>query len=279
MTVLTLEQNADKARARGELHAAAELYKRLLKIAPDHVKADRLLSSITGCTSALPAEPGGLKPAPFLIVDDFLPAEIHDALLKCLWSKAGEFVPAQTMSGLRREYRRSMVLPGGLSHIDPGIQKVFYGHLLAHWPAARIRLRIPPFEGSISEMHVLLYGDGDFFARHRDTGRDNTRRMTFIYNLHRMPRLFRGGDLLLYDTVFVPGRGNFAGEMIPLAEAYTRLLPEDNRLVFFPSEFFHEVTPVTNAGDDVSNARLAINGWVHTSRESGDLNFISLTPY
>ena len=172
-----------------------------------------------------------------------------------------------------------MILPLSFCRVDPALEKAFYERLLACWPDTRARLRVPKFAPSLSETHVLLYGDGDFFATHRDTGPNNLRRVTFVYNLHRTPRRFRGGDLLLYDTHFWPGCGKLAPWMSQFAETYTRLVPEDNLLVFFPSEFYHEVTPVSGLAGDVAGARVAINGWLNTSREGGDLDCIAFTPY
>ena len=274
-----LEQRADELRAEGWLDAAARAYAELLAIAPGHLKAERLLSSLAGRESALPSAPGGLKPAPFVVVRQLLPPEVHDALLACFLSKADEFGAAATTEGLHRDYRRSMILPDCFGHVAPELKEAFYGQLLAHWPKARVRLRVSEFEPLLSETHALLYRDGDFFASHRDTGPNNTRRVTFLYNLHRTPRQFHGGDLLLYDTYFRPGDGKSGPEQPRFAETCTRLVPEDNRLVFFPSEFYHEVSPVSDVGEDLAGARFAINGWLHTSREGGDLDHIAFTPY
>ena len=42
-----LEDQADELRAEGRLDAAAALYEELLALAPDHLKAERLLSSLS----------------------------------------------------------------------------------------------------------------------------------------------------------------------------------------------------------------------------------------
>jgi Rps23 Pro-64 3,4-dihydroxylase Tpa1-like proline 4-hydroxylase len=138
---------------------------------------------------------------------------------------------------------------------------------------------VPAFEPALSEAHGLLYADGDFFRTHRDTGPNNTRRVTFVYTLFRSPRRFGGGDLLLYDTFFWPGVSESPAWVPAYADTFTRLAPEDNRLVFFPSEFYHEVTPVTGVGDDASWGRVAINGWLDTTPELGALAHLSRTPY
>lgn len=274
---LELESRADMQRAKGLLHDAALLYKELLSIIPDHLKADRLFSSIGGPLSTLQGRAGGLKAATFIVKKHFLPEEVHDALLAALLLKIGEFIPAQTVKGPQLDYRRSRIRPNGLEQLDFQIEQCFFESLLKVWDQAGDRLRVPKFTPLLSETHVLLYSDGDFFRPHRDTGSNNTRRVTFAYSLHQKPRRFRGGDLLLYDTYFVPGMGQGNQRFNP--ETYTRLGSEDNQLILFPSEFYHEVTPVSGLGDNIRDARFVINGWFHTTANLGDLDFISYTPY
>lgn len=274
-----LEREADDLRAAGRLEAAARLYEQVLSIAPDHLKAERLLASLIGRPPVLPSQPGGLKPAPFVLVPNFLPIEMRDVLHASIVANLGGFQPAQTVGGLNREYRRTKLMPRGFAHVGEQIKRTFYERLQASWTSARASMRVPEFEPILSEATALLYGDGDFFRVHRDTGPNNTRRVTFVYTMHGMPRRFAGGDLLLYDTFFWPDQKNLPSWIPRYAETWTRLAPEDNRLVFFPSEFYHEVTEVLGAGDDPMYARVAINGWLDTTPERGDADVIARTPY
>ena len=161
------------------------------------------------------------------------PAERH-TLHAALLSKSNELLVAETTAGIYRDYRRSKILPDCFQYLAPELEQAFYARFLARWPEAQKRLRIAEFEPSLSETHALFYGNGDFFAPHNDTGPENTRRVTFVYNLHRTPRSFQGGDLLLYDTYFRPDRDCHDTEEPCFAETYTRMIPEDNRLVIFP---------------------------------------------
>jgi Rps23 Pro-64 3,4-dihydroxylase Tpa1-like proline 4-hydroxylase len=274
-----LEWWGDRLRAEGRLDEAALVYQELLAAEPAHLKASRIISSITGRESSLQSAPGGLKAAPFAMIHQFLEPAVRDALHLGLLSKSCELLTAATTKGVHLDYRRSNILPDCFRHVAPELGQAFYARFLAQWPEARQRLRIAEFEPSLSETHALFYGDGDFFAPHNDTGSENTRRVTFVYNLHRTPRTFEGGDLLLYDTYFRPSRENHNTEEPCFAETYTRLIPEDNRLVVFPSEFYHEVTRVSYKGMDPAGERISITGWVHTTRENGDLDCIASTPY
>jgi Rps23 Pro-64 3,4-dihydroxylase Tpa1-like proline 4-hydroxylase len=274
-----LEWWGDRLRAEGRLDEAAAAYEELLAAEPAHLKASRIISSITGRASALQSAPGGLKPAPFITVREFLEPAVRDTLHAALLSKSSELLVAETTAGLHLDYRRSKILPDCFRYLAPELEQAFYARFLARWPEAQKRLRIAPFEPSLSETHALFYGNGDFFTPHNDTGSENTRRVTFVYNLHRTPRSFEGGDLLLYDTYFRPGFDRDDSEEPCFAKTYTRFIPEDNRLVVFPSEFYHEVTQVVYRGTDPAGERISITGWVHTTREGGDLDHIASTPY
>ena len=98
------------------------------------------------------------------------------------------------------------------------------------------------------ELYVHAYNDGTRFARHSDAhgGGNWRRRISCVYYLHRRPRAFEGGDLLVYD-----GRGRAH----PVA-------PEHNSAVFFPSDLLHEVLPVTCPSRAFADSRFAINIWI-----------------
>jgi Rps23 Pro-64 3,4-dihydroxylase Tpa1-like proline 4-hydroxylase len=274
-----LERLGDRLRAEGRLEEAAAAFDKLLAVDPHHLKASRIISSITGLTSSIQSAPGGLKPAPFVIIREFLDPAVRNVLHLGLLSKGAELLEAATTQGIHLDYRRSRILADCFGHVEPALERHFYARFLAYWPEARSRLRIAEFEPSLSETHALFYGNGDFFAPHKDTGAENTRRVTFVCNLQSTPRSFEGGDLILYDTYFRPGRTTHDPEEPCFATTYTRILPEDNRLIIFPSEFYHEVTPVIYRGTDPAGERVSITGWVHTTREGGAPDRIASTPY
>ena len=81
------------------------------------------------------------------------------------------------------------------------------------------------------ELYVHAYNDGTHFDRHADThgGGNWRRRISCVYYVHRQPRGFDGGDLVIYDR-----RGS--------AHA---IRAEHNSAVFFPAYLLHEVARVT----------------------------------
>jgi Rps23 Pro-64 3,4-dihydroxylase Tpa1-like proline 4-hydroxylase len=275
-SVLELERLGDELRAGGCLVDARAVFERLLSIAPGHVKAERLLASFSQVFPRLVSTPGGLKPAPFVRVSEFLPRRTRDAIFEFLVSKASDFRAARTNEGLSRNLRRSLCRPNCFHDLDPQLVRAFEDLLFTHFVNASRQLLIPAFEPTFIEIHGLIYRNGDFFQPHRDTGPNNTRRMTFVLNLHSDPKRFVGGDLLLYDTYCRSSSDGLDGPFF--APTRTRLVPEDNRLILFPSEFYHEVTLV-DVDDDIRHARFAVNGWFHTTPAEGNVDLIARTPY
>lgn len=118
------------------------------------------------------------------------------------------------------------------------------------------RLGIPRFDPCKVEVQATQYPADGVFRIHRDNGAPNTlRRLTFVYYLHRRPRIFRGGDLILYDE---PPSGRIAD-----LRTYTRIDPTDNSLLLFPADRLHGVTPVAGGFDDAIDGRWTLNGWLH----------------
>jgi predicted 2-oxoglutarate/Fe(II)-dependent dioxygenase YbiX len=247
---------ADLARARGDPAAARAACRRLLEVRPFDQRA-RFLDQVLGgeVPSVLPV--AGLEwPAPFVRLEDVLPADARDALFAAL-TGAGGFDAAEVVQTdgmlVDRRVRSAEVMtePGALAR--PVTER-----LAAVLPDLWDRLAMAPFVPGWVEAQATVHRDGDFYDVHRDwdpQGPTATRRLSFVYYLHRTPRPYTGGDLLLYDTacslgLYRPG-------------AFTRLTPLDNSLVLFPSQVMHEVTPVRLPGADPADGRFTVNGWLH----------------
>src|SRR5688572_18471991 len=99
LAALQLEHLGDKLRGEGRLGEAAIAYARLLRLKPDHLKAERLVSNLSGHAGQLHSTSGGLKAAPFAEVPNFLPPSVRDAVHSFLVSKADTFDLARTNSG------------------------------------------------------------------------------------------------------------------------------------------------------------------------------------
>ena len=112
----------------------------------------------------------------------------------------------------------------------------------------------PTPQGFRVDSRLLHYGDGDFFATHRDTAsaRDSGRLVSFVYHFFRSPRAFSGGALRLY--------GEYVG-----SEPFIDIEPENDLLTVFRPSTPHEVLPLRLCGGGFADGRFALNGWLVAS--------------
>jgi Rps23 Pro-64 3,4-dihydroxylase Tpa1-like proline 4-hydroxylase len=132
------------------------------------------------------------------------------------------------------------------------------GPLRALLPYARRELGIEWFPLGKLERQLTAHGAAGFFMPHVDTGHPlvASRRISCVYYFHPTPRRYRGGELRLYDTWDTPTGTTGAA-------SWTTVTPEDNSLVLFPSDTFHEVRPVQPESDAFADSRFAVTMWVH----------------
>lgn len=198
---------------------------------------------------------------PHLVIDDFLPADLHAGLLGHALDMEDAFLPSAifTDDGHGSEnsrIRQSWFCKEGLGPWKKPFKQAVRERLhdfLQH-------LRIKPFEVAGTELQLVAHRDGSFFSPHIDTytqgireGRKTNRVLTLVYYLHGQPKGFSGGEIVL----------------LPLSKGDgVSIDPLDNRLLAFPAIAPHEVRPVHCAIDDFANARFAVNCWLHTDSES-----------
>ena len=173
--------------------------------------------------------------APYHRIPDLLPEHVANEVLTQILDQQHNFCP---LTGNRNFLR----LPKPLD-----VLPAFYERLWAILPAIQARFGID-LERPQIELYVHAYNDGTAFGRHSDAhgGGNWRRRISCVYYLHRLPRRFDGGTLVVYDA-----RGR----------AY-RVEPEHNSAIFFPSHLVHEVLPVTCRSGDFLDSRFAINVWI-----------------
>lgn len=198
---------------------------------------------------------------PHLVLDDFLPAALHDALLAHALSADDAYertgVVREGRPGLRPADRQSWNRPDGLGPAGED----FIAFVSAQRSAIADRLKIPPFDADMVESELVAHRHGDFYSPHIDTflhadraGRLHNRVLTIVYYLHTRPRRFSGGELALFP---------FGGGAPALIE------PHDNRLLAFPSFALHEVRPVEAPDQPLGAARFAINVWFNRLQNPG----------
>jgi SM-20-related protein len=107
------------------------------------------------------------------------------------------------------------------------------------------------------EAQITASNDGDFFLLHDDNGSEgvSARRLTFVYFFHGEPRQFEGGQLRIHDAHLKEGEYVSDG-------TFETIVPQQNRIVFFPCELQHEITAVTCPSQLFADSRFTLNGWL-----------------
>jgi len=194
--------------------------------------------------------------SPALVLDDALPPEHAAALLDYAIANQHRYTPASTLAAdltlQEGRFRRARTLA------DLGPFRGLAGRVLASHDRA-IGARFGPLAvqpGALEE-EIAASNDGDFFAKHNDSGAEPVahRRFTLIVYLHRQPCPFAGGELLIYATETMPN-GNVRAVPVDM------IAPRHNRCALFPAATFHEILPVTMASRDFSGSRFAVTSWI-----------------
>lgn len=250
----TWQRLAHMSRAAGDLRGAQEACERWASLEPGTPDAAYLSAILSGRNLAeVPSDPRSL-PCPFVSIKSFLTDGEHVGLLELACRQREAVVPSTVGEGAHRpEIRSSKLVPKtGTREITPW----FLPRLRELLPEILPRLLPQRVDVERIELQMTMHDDGDFYSVHRDIGdnKTRTRRVTWVYYFHRQPVGFSGGDLLLYDT-------DLKGDGYSLA--FTRIQPEDNSIVFFPSACVHQVTPIHCTSGDLRDSRFTLNGWLH----------------
>ena len=191
----------------------------------------------------------------YVRIDDFLTPAENEQLLQYAIENQGHFETSKVIEDADRDAddspRRSQVL---FTIKESKWKKIFLDRLRLHLPHITASLGVSGFQFRSAEIQLTASNDGDFFKRHADADHndDNVapRVLTFVYYLHRLPKPFSGGDLLLY--------GPDAGGKV------TAIAPQNNCLISFASNSWHEVDIVRCPSPAFADSRFTINGWLRS---------------
>ena len=193
-----------------------------------------------------------------LYVEEFFASAEVDALQRYLIDREADFVASEVINGdnggcYDDDYRRSKVL-----YDVADVYPFFADRLMECFPYVVDRLGQPMFDVGQIELQLTVSGDRQWFKAHRDSGHDavETRAVTFVYYCHREPRSFQGGELLIFGD-----DDNISDQ--EASHEQVRLSPSQNSIVFFPSNFLHEVLPISCTSGSFGDGRLTYNGWFH----------------
>jgi len=195
------------------------------------------------------------KACPVFVVDDFLPIETTAELINYVVSLKTSFRKAKVDSDnptFSPEKRQTLVL-----YDENKFQQYFLDFLTNNFERICGELDMPAFNISKIEIKHTNHLDGGFFHVHSDNPdkfEKPGRAISWLYYFHQSPKMFQGGDLLVFDTNL---ETNFYDE-----GSFTKIVPMHNRLVAFPSWYYHTVTPVKLANNNFSDGRMAVAGHI-----------------
>ena len=248
---------AELCRQAGALDEARQLYERLAVLAPADARARALTEILNRRPVSSPPAVDVVWPTPFVRLLDFFPAEVHAEVKAMTADSLAQFVA----SAVYRDGQGLIDLSGRVSAVLPKSKafsrrfRPFIAAAVVDHDIARV-LGVEPSKLRRYEMQVTCHGDGAFFKAHADDGKESYRyrRISYVYYFHYSPKRFSGGQLRLFDG---------AVEAESYAQnAYTRIEPTDNSIVFFPSAAAHEVEPVTVESGAMADGRFSLNGWI-----------------
>ena len=268
---------ADLHRGEGRLDAALDACRRVVALRPGHPKASWLCAVLDG--EDLPDPPQAPDawpvPAPFVRVRNFLPPDEHAALLALMLAGREHFnEPARVGTGYvnPKTWNNSQADDRIREQVRPG----FEPRLRELVGKALPRLGMGGLGAYRVELQVRTYQAGGFHTVRTDFhARGSTpREINYVYYLHRRPKSFSGGDLLLHDGLVAGSCGNLLLHDGLLASTFTRIEPSDNSIVLFPSRILHrhvlhEVTLVECDPGDFGAGRFSVDGALRRLRADG----------
>ncbi len=199
-----------------------------------------------------------LQPAPFTIINNFLSESEREDLLRRAITSENEFAPASVLVGEKnivdKDERDTHVL-----FLTPEESRVFLTKLEAQLQGVFTLFQLEHKTVKKIEIKSSVHKQGGFFKIHHDGFchiRGSERCISWVYYFHQRPKVYTGGDLALFDSTTEEENHCYS----PLH--YTRHIPGDNQLIFFPSSYYHCVTPVHLSNSDFSGCRFALSGHI-----------------
>jgi Rps23 Pro-64 3,4-dihydroxylase Tpa1-like proline 4-hydroxylase len=257
--VSLLWQFAENSRQQGQLDIAKHYSLQVLKLQPDHQPALHLYNILHEIKSSTFLADN--QPVPFIRRMNFL----HWPQQKELWAHSqkhrSDFAPSNVIFGPSDTRKSEVVNP------SRKIRSWFIPKILDLVQKKSDFLHLSNLEVGKNELQFTRHGNHHYFEVHNDATypgetkksaaleKAKLRQVSFIYYFHTIPRQFKGGDLLLFDTDIENNSWHFK---------HTRISPTHNSLVLFPSQFYHQVTPVHLEPDEFMHGRFTLNGWIHS---------------
>lgn len=200
---------------------------------------------------------GGFAIAPIVLIDDFLPHERMRALHAHACAREAQFRDAlatneDTDPAYDPDRRRTL-----LDYAFTQEREFFLGFIEQSLPAMRESLGLPDFEVERIELKLSNHVDGGFFKAHSDNHAaygEAGRAITWLYYFGEESPRYRGGDLYVLDSK--PAEQEISPAW------FSRIEAVPNRLVAFPSWFYHAVAPTHLPGNRFEQGRFAVSSHI-----------------
>lgn len=200
-----------------------------------------------------------LEPPRFMCLEDFLSPSDRQALLDLFDSEQGsmeELGVTYTSEGetLRESQENSMRFQFG-SYCQEQLQQLIQPRVAERLAEFCSRLGVAPFAAGNHRLRLDYTPDQGFGSVHQDVGFGA--KLSYLYYFHTHPKQYSGGDLILFDF------DRHAGA--PALHRFTRVVNQDNLLVVFRPQDFHQVTKVHALAKPLlpRDSRLSVCGFVH----------------
>ncbi len=256
-----LNLSACLARVRGDFESARALYARAHAAAPEDQNIAAALQVMNGQPLEAEAEDDMPVIVPFARLGGFLEAEQRAQAMEFARDNLSVFQQSHVLIGMDHAHDTS-VRSSRVAMEPKPIVRWFKPRVKAALPQVFARLGCAPFKVAKIELQMTAHLDGDFYTVHNDNShgsrhghRSDGRRISFVYYFCREPKRFTGGGLRLFDTDLRKGAYR--------REVFSRVSPDDNSIVFFPSAAMHEVEMLRLESDDPADGRFTLNGWIH----------------
>lgn len=239
-------------RRRGDLVAASAEYDRLHANGNTSPSVGLLQSVLNEMKVPARMPETDFAPAPFVKFDNLLDTQSNQFLLNYAVSRQAIFTQTELQKAdeYGRQQRTNLVT---YEVGAPG--ETMRALIRENLPRICDRLNLPTIDIKFIQLKIASYLNGDFFKAHQDNGENHPDRLiSFVYYFNQEPKPYKGGDLLLYDSRFDP--------RAYVRSVFTRIIPRNNSMIFFPSEYFHEVSPVETDTQDFSSSRFTMAGHV-----------------
>lgn len=190
----------------------------------------------------------------YKIIKNFLSDEENKELLEKTINHKGW--KDSSIVNSNSNYRKSKVV----YHLSNDIVNKFESKITNIYRDVLPELDMEDFEISKIEMQMTSSNNGDYFKAHPDAdyvrgrGDVRNRKLTFVYYYFNDPKPFTGGDLKMYE--FKDEKRTIYNDKV-----FERIVPENNMLIFFECDYWHEVEEV-KCEPGIENSRFTINSWI-----------------